>query len=66
MKTWAICALALPLIAPTALADACGSRPIPIHMVNGLTDDRGAMQRGNEDLIGYTRARESLSRLLIG
>jgi len=24
-------------------------------MVNGLTADRGAMQRGNEDLISYTR-----------
>lgn len=55
MKTWIICMLAFPLAAPVALADSCGSRPAPIHMVNGRTADRDAMQRGNEDLIGYTR-----------
>jgi len=55
MKILAICAVALPLLAPAAFADACGGRPVPIHVVNGLTADRGAMQRGNEELIGYTR-----------
>jgi len=54
MKIWTMCALALPFLAPVALADSCGSRPAPIHMVNGRTADREAMQLGNDDLIGYT------------
>ena len=55
MKFWLICALALPFVAPPALAESCGSRPAPIHMVDGRTADRDAMQRGDENLIGYTR-----------
>jgi hypothetical protein len=55
MRLSVICALVFPFAAFPALADSCGPRAAPIHMVNGQRADREMMQRGDEELIGYTR-----------